>query len=576
LDAHLQSFARWTKEAGTAGELESLRHVRAEMDTFGYATELLFHDAYISLPGKARIEAGGEVFDCITQSFSRSSDPAGVAGRGVALGLGSAADFAGAELRGAIVVVDGIATPQVAERTGASGAVGQIHVCPGENIHEMCISPVWGSPSHQNLDQLPSTVVVSVARSVGERIRALVLSDPDLELRLFAEVDTGWRKTPILVAELAGPDSDTAPFVMFSGHHDTWHYGVMDNGGANATMMEVARICALHRAHWLRGLRVIFWSGHSQGRYSGSSWYADTYWDELQRRAVAHVNIDSTGAKGNVVLYDAQADPELGDLAREAIAVQGGQEFGGHIVARAGDQSFWGIGIPSIFAALGEQPASDAPVAATMLFGGPGRKGAGTGWWWHTPEDTYDKMDLDIAVRDTRVYLHVVWKLLAERLLPIDHRAVVSALLSRLELDHERLGTRCNLDLPTARARALQQALERLASLAQAECPDVAIARINAAILEMSHALVPVQHVTGDRYIPDPAVGLPTFASLRDLDLLAQSAPGSDQEKFIIVAARRAINRLAQSLLEANRAVQACLDDLGDAALERSPPVGGN
>ena len=32
-----------------------------------------------------------------------------------------------------------------------------------------------------------------------------------------------------------------------SGHHDTWHYGVMDNGAANATMLEVARLTARER-----------------------------------------------------------------------------------------------------------------------------------------------------------------------------------------------------------------------------------------------------------------------------------------------------------------------------------------
>ena len=38
---------------------------------------------------------------------------------------------------------------------------------------------------------------------------------------------------------------------------------------------------------WRRGLRVVFWSGHSQGRYSGSTWYADTHWEELERRAAS-------------------------------------------------------------------------------------------------------------------------------------------------------------------------------------------------------------------------------------------------------------------------------------------------
>ena len=55
-------------------------------------------------------------------------------------------------------------------------------------------------------------------------------------------MDTGWRKTLILEAHLdAGAAAQDDSFVMFSGHHDTWYYGVMDNGGANATMLEVSQ-----------------------------------------------------------------------------------------------------------------------------------------------------------------------------------------------------------------------------------------------------------------------------------------------------------------------------------------------
>ena len=140
---------------------------------------------------------------------------------------------------------------------------------------------------------------------------------------LQAEVDTGWRKTPILEAEL-GADGD-APFVLFSGHHDTWYYGVMDNGSANATMLEVARLCVAQRERWQRGLRLCFWSGHSHGRYSGSTWYVDEHWDELDRRCVAHINVNSTGAEGADILENVGSMSELGALAAEAIEAQAGQ-----------------------------------------------------------------------------------------------------------------------------------------------------------------------------------------------------------------------------------------------------------
>ena len=77
----------------------------------------------------------------------------------------------------------------------------------------------------------------------GSALRERLARGEQPKVTLHAEVDTGWRQTPILVAEIDGPDAD-GPFILYSGHHDTWHYGVMDNGAANATMLEVARLTA--------------------------------------------------------------------------------------------------------------------------------------------------------------------------------------------------------------------------------------------------------------------------------------------------------------------------------------------
>jgi N-acetylated-alpha-linked acidic dipeptidase len=560
LHAHLTMFSRWMKEAGTPGELESLAYVQTVLDGYGYRTNRILHDAYISLPEDAWIEVGGERFDCITHSFSQPSPEGGTRAGAIVLGSGSDNDFAAADATGRIVIVDGIATPPVAQRAGRAGAVAQIHVSPHEHRHEMCISPVWGSPTHVTVAQLPRTVVVSVTKSVGEKLKTLCAETPDLEFALHAKVDTGWRKTPILVAELdALGAGERDPFVMFTGHHDTWYHGVMDNGGANATMIEVARLCALHREQWRRGLRIIFWSGHSQGRYSSSTWYADTHWRELHDRAIAHVNIDSTGAKGNVVLHDAQADAELVSLAREAIHLHGGQDNAGQRVARAGDQSFWGIGVPSIFAALGEQPASDAPIAAAMLFGGPGRKGAGTGWWWHTPDDTLDKMDLDIAVRDTQIYLHVVWALLTRLVLPFDYAAHVDAFLRKIDQDRTLVGDRFDLTSLAEEATLLKAEIEALNRIAASDLTEAQAEEVNRTLMALSRALVPIEHTLGDRFDHDPATAIPSYAMLQPLQLLAASEPGSDTEKFVTVALMRARNRIGHALHEARQAARRSL-----------------
>ena len=105
---HVAEFARWTKHAGTPEELESLKFVRAEFDSYGFDTELILHDAYISLPGAASVQWGNRALNCITHSFSRSSPPGGTRGELVDIGTGTEQDFARHDLRGKIALIQGI------------------------------------------------------------------------------------------------------------------------------------------------------------------------------------------------------------------------------------------------------------------------------------------------------------------------------------------------------------------------------------------------------------------------------------------------------------------------------------
>ena len=54
---HCAEFAKRVKLSGTPEELESFRYLKSCLETYGYRTTLLSHDAYISLPGTSRVEA---------------------------------------------------------------------------------------------------------------------------------------------------------------------------------------------------------------------------------------------------------------------------------------------------------------------------------------------------------------------------------------------------------------------------------------------------------------------------------------------------------------------------------------
>ncbi len=71
-----------------------MRHILAQLESLGFRTEILFHDAYISLPGTSAVIVDNETIPSITHSFSRASGEAGVTGRLVSVGAGNDADFA--------------------------------------------------------------------------------------------------------------------------------------------------------------------------------------------------------------------------------------------------------------------------------------------------------------------------------------------------------------------------------------------------------------------------------------------------------------------------------------------------
>ena len=565
---HMRLFDRYTKVAGTPTELESLRYCEGEMKSYGFTTEIILHDAYISIPVRGEVILDGRALRAITHSFSRSSPAAGLTAEVVDLGPGTAADFARQDVTGKLVLIDGIANPAAALRASQAGAAGQIHISPHEHLHEMCVSPVWGSPTHETVDRLPKTVIVQIPFDEGQALRRRRKEDPSLQVTLHAEVDTGWRKTPILVADLmtgAGPDSQ--PYVFYTGHHDTWYYGVMDNGGANATMMEVSRIAALHKSAWRRGLRVVFWSGHSQGRYSSSSWYSDKNWEDIDKRALVHVNVDSTGGLGNTVVGDTSCAAELRPLAAEAVMAYSGQAFNNRRQSRAGDQSFWGIGVPGIFQNMSEQPASpDAETnASASVFGGGNRVGHGTGWWWHNPADTLDKIDEAILVRDTKIYMHAVWRLLTDTILPLDYAEHARYLTATLKALQEAAGPRFDLGLLVSRAARLETLATRLNAVSQ-RADDGSAETINATLKAVSRALVPVDYTAKDRFTQDPALAQDAYPGLQPIRQFAGLDPDSDAAKFLHVGMMRAHNRTATALAEAIEAIETCLQRLGATA----------
>lgn len=545
-----RGVARWVRLSGSPEELEAARWLQGVLDGYGLATELLLHDAYISIPGRAHLELqDGTRIACITHSFAAATSPAGLEGELVDCS-GDRADLAAAA--GKVALFGGLAMSGRCHAAEERGAVAQVYD-NGPITHEMIVSTVWGSPAPDDLAHLPRTPVVSVTGEVADRLRE-ELAAGRAGIRIVADVDTGWRKTPILLARLQGRNPD---FVLFSGHLDSWHYGAMDNGSANATMVEVARVLAGRRQDLERGVLLAFWSGHSHGRYSGSAWFADHRWPELRAHCVAHVNVDSVGGRGATVLSEGVASASLRGLGAEVVASLTGAEYRGSRVGRAGDQSFLGLGIPSLWMSLSEQPPSSDPTAqAFAQLVGDSRSG-GLGWWWHTTEDTVDKLDPELLLRDARIYAAAVGLLAGSAPLPFSALAEAEEMARLLGELAEAAGGSFDLGPCTSRAAALVEACRQLEERRPGSGSSGArVSVYDRAVRGALQALLPLNYTSGGAFRPDRALGVPPVPLLQPVRQAAALDADGDELKFLQVDLVRRRNRAVAALDEALEAVR--------------------
>jgi hypothetical protein len=168
---------------------------------------------------------------------------------------------------------------------------------------------------------------------------------------------------------------------------------------------------------------------------------------------------------------------------------------------------------------------------------------AGFPWWWHTKDDTVDKIDADVLVLDTKVYLASVLRWLNAPVLPLDHARAAQSLITELErcrprgsaLRLSRCGdARAPRRAPAARGRAGRERRGR------------AVEAINRGLMRLSRVLVPLAYTSGDRFTHVCAAD-PPLAGLQPARELPRSIR-HDAFKFARAALVRERNRAVHAL----------------------------
>ena len=550
----VETFSKWVREHPTDVN-RAMDHVAERLRAFGVPVTMHEPTLYLSLPGKARVEANGKTFRAKPPAYCVDTRN-GFSGELVYVGANQADDIdtifdrkldpkgtQQARAKGKIVISEGYASPGLVSQFEELGAVGVIAINPGVDIHWGICTTVWGTPDLDDLPRKPKIPAVAVNNPDG--LALIEMAKQGATVTLFAEMEEGWYKSKLPVVEIKGAQ-DPEKFVLLHGHLDSWDVGVGDNAVGDATMLEIARVLWQHRDKLARSVRIAWWPGHSTGRYAGSTWFADAFAIDLEENCVAQINCDSPGCRWATEFTDLSRMSETDTFISEVIRDVANKKAVGERPHRAGDYSFNNIGISSYFMLSSTMTPEKRAEKGYYAVGGCGGNIA-----WHTENDTIEIADKDILLRDIKVYLLSVLRNANAEILPFDWRLTAKEFLETIASYQKKAGDR--FDFGRSR-QAAEDLLSRLETFyADVAAGKIAPAKANRVIQDLARILVPINFTREARFRHDPALTippLPTLATATELDHFDATTLG-----FALNQLTRGQNRVVAALRSAARHV---------------------
>ncbi|MEM9900037.1 MAG: M28 family peptidase [Pseudomonadota bacterium] len=547
----IESFATFKREHPRDVN-RGMDEVVARLAAHGVTATVHQPSLYLSLPGAARVEAGGRTIRAKPPAYATDAR-GGVSGKLVYLGANAADDIddifdlkidgaAGQahKAKGAIVLSEGFASPVMVQQFQALGAIGVIAINPGVDIHWGICTTIWGVPDLDDLPRKPAIPAVAVNKPDGDSL--IEIAKAGGAVTVFTEMEEGWFDSKLPEVFIEGSE-EPEKYVLLHGHLDSWDVGVGDNAVGDACMLEIARVLWENRASLKRSVRICWWPGHSTGRYAGSTWFADTFALDLDENCVAQVNCDSPGCRWATEFINLSRMSETDDLISKSIEAVAGKTARGERPHRAGDYSFNNIGISSYFMLSSTMPDTLREEKGYYTVGGCGANIA-----WHTENDTLEIADKEILHRDIRVYLLAILRTANAEILPFDWRATAREFLGTIARYQEAAGDLFDLSPAKAATEDLLGALQEFYS--GVASGDIEPAKANTIIQDLARILVPINFCREPRFRHDPAVTVPPLPTIATATELAQHTEtlGFAQNQLL-----RGQNRLVAALRHAKR-----------------------
>jgi N-acetylated-alpha-linked acidic dipeptidase len=151
------------------------------------------------------------------------------------------------------------------------------------------------------------------------------------EARLHVRIDMQTDVQPNYVVEgrITGSERPDE-WVVLGNHHDAWVFGGVDPSSGTATMLELTKALGALAKSGVRPKRTLVfgaWDGE-EVTLTGSTEWGEQFRDELRRKAVAYLNVDSAASGPNLELSAVGTlAPAIVDITRDLTSPAGGSLY---------------------------------------------------------------------------------------------------------------------------------------------------------------------------------------------------------------------------------------------------------
>lgn len=547
--------------SGTIEERKIASYIQRCFESFGIDFNLYEFDGLVSFPLASEfriIENEHRIIPSQPFAQIKSTPPEGIEGELVYVGPGGLQDYEGKNVRGKITLAELSYSPPRPEKVRIAeekGAIGQVQINWGLPEHDCLpkgtVKAVWGNPTPENFSTMVKIPVIGIKRKDGEELIER-LNKGKVVVRVQALAERRWGKILLPCGRIEGrtnPDQ----FIIAGGHYDAWGNGATCNASGNAEVIELARVFSKFRNRLRRSIVFAFWPGHETGIMEGSSWFVDSLWDELSEQGVLYLNFDSTGLKG-ATRFIAPTSPEVYRFHESLLKrLLHYNKVENRLLARTGDQSFFGIGIPSIY---GRHYHPEEEIKKWH--------GATLGWWYHSEKDTLDKIDKSLLSESLRIHAAYLAELTTCPLLPFEFVSVADLFMKRLKELEQIAPKSLKLTSVLQQSEALREKTEKLdqeASRLSANYDPMEknheekLNRINKTFLRLCRVLSPELRTISGKYSQD-TYGLYALSkmipSLFPIEEMSKWSEEREEYKLMWTKMIRERNRVMDSLKMAN------------------------